>query len=674
MSVGSGVPYNPHVGNGVSTVFSYGFTLLDAADLVVTVDGVVTSAYTVSGVGIAAGGAVTFSSAPANGAAVLLQRVIQLVRSTEYPTNGDLLADTVNNDFDRLWMAVQNTYADGVRSLRVPEVGMLPALPAAAARAGLLLGFDSSGDPVAVAPASGSAAALALDLASSAAASKGAGQLGYASTLAYGANTVGEYLNRFRLITGGGGVSDDRARLQAAIDALTAGQVLICRGVFRTVNEVFVKASNITLDLHAATFQFDAQTGYGGGIVVGDPVAPSTMPQNVAILGGKMTVAGGGVAYPGADWNPIAVLTGRDVRIIGATIYPKSSTRALSIQTDSTYGSGGVAIDNVVFDVTIIGDGNATDGVDISSDGRDGLIGKVTGKARVSGCKRGVNVSPGNDAYTYTGLDIDVEVHGATELAGNFSRIKSSRLKVRAVGCTKGGITTRQLIDCDAEFQVIGSGGALTNAYEIVDGATIGSTRYRLSAVGPWVAGVIPNQHDAIYETVEVDGATVGIDTSGFRSTWGLVTLKNCTTPVDDLNAGTDAWGIVTQHNTGSSPRVIRQSMAASAGAARYAIDLHGEDTITLAPAATAQPFGASSAFGGLLVVHGLSGTGDQGLFQVANGLTKLVSDTGTTYSAASGTGSRINVYLSGGIVTIQNNLVGSVTLRVRADRMRNSA
>jgi hypothetical protein len=486
-------------------------------------------------------------------------------------------------------------------------------------------------------------------------------------------NDVNTIAYNMILIVGGGGVSDDRARLQAAIDALTPGQTLICQGVFRTVNEVFVKTSNITLDLTSATFQLDSQTGYGGGIVVGDPTTPATRPENIAILGGKFTLSGGGVAYPGADWNPIAIITGRDIRIIGTTIYPTTSTRALSIQTDATFGSGGIAIDNIVFDVTIIGDGNATDGIDISSDGRDGLIGKITGKARVSGCKRGVNVSPGNDAYTYTGIDIDIEVHDATELAGNFSRCKSSRLRVRAMGCTKGGITTRQLIDCDTEFQVIGSGGALTNAYEIVEGATIGSTRYRLSAVGPWAIGVLPQQHDAIYEVVEVDGATLGIDTSGFRSTWGLVTLKNCTTTVDDFNAGTDAWGIVTQHDTGASPRVIRQSMSASSGAARYATDLHGEDTITIAAAATSQPFGASATFGGLLVLHGTSGTGDQALFQVANGITKLVSDTGTTYSSTSGTGSRINVYLSASVVTIQNNLAVPVTLRVRADRMRNS-
>ena len=147
MSVGSGVPYKAHTGNGLTTVFAYGFTLLAAADLVVTINGVVTSAYTVSGIGVAAGGSITFSSAPANGTAVLLQRVIQLVRSTEYQNNGDLQAETVNDDFDRLWTAVQQVYGDSVRALRAPELAGVDDIPAAATRANRLLAFDATGAP-----------------------------------------------------------------------------------------------------------------------------------------------------------------------------------------------------------------------------------------------------------------------------------------------------------------------------------------------------------------------------------------------------------------------------------------------------------------------------------------------------------------------------------------------
>jgi len=165
MAVGSGVPYNAYTGNGVTTVFAYGFTLLNEDDLLVTVDGTVTSSYTVSGVGVAAGGSITFSSAPANGAAVLLQRVIQLVRDAEYQTNGDLQAETINFDFDRLWTVVQNLRFDAARGVRVPEIVGIESLPSAVDRANKLLGFDADGNLLLVVPASQDASDLAISLA-----------------------------------------------------------------------------------------------------------------------------------------------------------------------------------------------------------------------------------------------------------------------------------------------------------------------------------------------------------------------------------------------------------------------------------------------------------------------------------------------------------------------------
>ena len=64
-------PVSQFTANGVTVVFPYSFYLLDADDLVVTVAGVVqTTGFTVSGIGTPAGGNVTFSSPPANGAAV----------------------------------------------------------------------------------------------------------------------------------------------------------------------------------------------------------------------------------------------------------------------------------------------------------------------------------------------------------------------------------------------------------------------------------------------------------------------------------------------------------------------------------------------------------------------------------------------------------------------------
>lgn len=285
MSVGSGVPYNSHTGNGLSTAFAYGFTLLDEDDLVVTVAGVVTSAYTVTGVGIAAGGTVIFSSAPANGAAVLLRRVIQLVRATEYQTNGDLQAETVNGDFDRLWLAMQQGAADVSQAIRVPEIGALPALPAAASRASRLLGFDTAGQPVVVAPASGSASALALDLASKDTASKGVGQVGFSPTLAYPEGTAGRALGArewsvtdYPWLAKFDGATDDGAAIQAAIDALAAaggGRLVLPRGNAVHAAQLVLK-NKVQLVGQGYLATRLTYTGTSDGVVIQNPLNSST--------------------------------------------------------------------------------------------------------------------------------------------------------------------------------------------------------------------------------------------------------------------------------------------------------------------------------------------------------------------------------------------------------------
>ncbi|GKM32552.1 hypothetical protein NUBL21996_41580 [Klebsiella pneumoniae] len=196
MSVPNQIPYNIYTANGQTTVFTYKFYIISASDLEVSINGsVVTSGYTVSGVGNKDGGDITFLTPPANGAVVMLERVVPTFRLTDYQDNGDLLADTVNKDFDRIWMAIQRAFidlglaltrplfggpfnakgyrianlADPVdqqdaatkkyvleigntnlaRTLRVPESNV-DVLPTINARKNSILGWNSSGKPVAI--------------------------------------------------------------------------------------------------------------------------------------------------------------------------------------------------------------------------------------------------------------------------------------------------------------------------------------------------------------------------------------------------------------------------------------------------------------------------------------------------------------------------------------------
>jgi hypothetical protein len=111
MAVSVQNPYKIHTGNGVATLFAFDFKVLLEDDLYVTVDGVEVTSYTVSGLGLASGGDITFTTAPASGAVIVIERRIALARLTDYQYLGDFRSDVVNPDFDRLWMAAQQLQA-----------------------------------------------------------------------------------------------------------------------------------------------------------------------------------------------------------------------------------------------------------------------------------------------------------------------------------------------------------------------------------------------------------------------------------------------------------------------------------------------------------------------------------------------------------------------------------
>jgi hypothetical protein len=149
------IPLITHIGNGVTTVFAFPFTVLLSSQLRVQLDGVTTSVgFTVTGVG-SSSGTVTFAAAPAAGVLVRLSRVTRLERTRDYQQNGDLLADTVDLDFDQIWLAMQELFlygAGGDNYLRVPLNEALTALPAASLRLGRVVGFDATTGDAIVSP------------------------------------------------------------------------------------------------------------------------------------------------------------------------------------------------------------------------------------------------------------------------------------------------------------------------------------------------------------------------------------------------------------------------------------------------------------------------------------------------------------------------------------------
>src|SRR6185369_3842003 len=101
-------PVINYTANGSVTSFAYPFQVLNASDLKVYVDGIYTvSGFTVSGIGVASGGNVTFTIAPANGSTVRLIRTTSITRITDYVEGGAIPADTLDTDFDRAVMMIQ---------------------------------------------------------------------------------------------------------------------------------------------------------------------------------------------------------------------------------------------------------------------------------------------------------------------------------------------------------------------------------------------------------------------------------------------------------------------------------------------------------------------------------------------------------------------------------------
>jgi len=102
-------PIKSYVGNASATSFTYPFRLLRSADMKVYLDGVLqVGGYSLTGIDNPSGGAVVFTTAPGDGVLVILQRLIILDRETDYQEAAAIPTDTLDRDFDRLLMMVQD--------------------------------------------------------------------------------------------------------------------------------------------------------------------------------------------------------------------------------------------------------------------------------------------------------------------------------------------------------------------------------------------------------------------------------------------------------------------------------------------------------------------------------------------------------------------------------------
>lgn len=167
-----------YTGNGVTVAFSFPYAFFAQADLVVVetiiATGVqttktLTTHYTISGSVDAlghysSGGTVTAVTAPASTVTWTIYRDPAATQTTDLVENDPMPAESLEAALDYQTMLNQRTRDIAARSLRQPEgdSATIDRLPSKVDRASQYLGFDSDGDPIALAAPAGTSAVSAF--------------------------------------------------------------------------------------------------------------------------------------------------------------------------------------------------------------------------------------------------------------------------------------------------------------------------------------------------------------------------------------------------------------------------------------------------------------------------------------------------------------------------------
>ena len=157
MTISSTANRISYAGNASTTAFSFPYLFFADNDMVVTIKvdstGVetvktISTHYTVTGSGVAAGGTVTMGSAPASGETLILSRSEQLTQTLDLVENDPFPSSLVEQQFDTLTMITQQLQEEIDRTLRYPigdTSGLGAELDSSVTRANKYLRFDATG-------------------------------------------------------------------------------------------------------------------------------------------------------------------------------------------------------------------------------------------------------------------------------------------------------------------------------------------------------------------------------------------------------------------------------------------------------------------------------------------------------------------------------------------------
>ena len=159
MTISTTTIKNSYNGNNSTSAFNYTFKISAESEMQVIIRSSsgtetvksLTTHYTISGVNNAGGGAVTFQSGhiPASGETVILRRVTAQTQTMDLIDNDPMSADTIETAHDKSIALIQELQEQLDRSIKVSRTATITTpeiTDDAAARAGKLLGFDSTGN------------------------------------------------------------------------------------------------------------------------------------------------------------------------------------------------------------------------------------------------------------------------------------------------------------------------------------------------------------------------------------------------------------------------------------------------------------------------------------------------------------------------------------------------
>lgn len=294
----------PYSGTGSQTVFSFGFKVFQASDLlVIQTDSsgnnttlALTTQYTVtlnSNQDVSPGGTVTLVTATPSGYQLTLSSQLPQIQSANLTNAGNFYPTTVNNSLDYLTILIQQLSTSMVRGLAYPindPSTINNVLPPAAGRAGKVLTFDGTGAPVTTVNATDVSAVAAN---------------------AANITTVATYIVQVAAVAGNAtninAVAGDLTNISAVASGLTnintvATNIASVNSVVTNIAAILLNATNMTAIQNAAA---NAASAAASATAAAGYVVPSQTGQNGKVLGtnGSVTswiTAGGGITWSAA--------------------------------------------------------------------------------------------------------------------------------------------------------------------------------------------------------------------------------------------------------------------------------------------------------------------------------------------------------------------------------------